>query len=213
MTLTEQLKRLADNSAQRHPGEAQVKMRNAIEELKNTTIIEQALKTGDSIPQIELLNATGTLVNVNDILAQGKKVVIAFYRGGWCPYCNLELRALQQFLPPIEEKGAELIAISPETPDNSLSTTEKNELSFQVLSDENNQVAKSLNLVYQIPEYLNELYKTFGIDLESSQENTERELPIAATYVVDTDGTITYHFLEEDYKLRADPQDILDALS
>lgn len=213
MSLTEQLKRLADNSAQRHPGEAQVLMKNAIDELKTTTIIEQAFKTGDSIPQIQLPNATGTLVHVNEVLSQGKKVVLAFYRGGWCPYCNLELRALQQFLPQIREKGAELIAIGPETPDNSLSTTEKNGLSFEVLSDENNEAAKALNLVYQIPEYLNDLYKTFGISLERSQENSERELPIAATYVIDTDGTITYHFLEEDYKLRADPEAILKALS
>ena len=213
MTLTEQLKKLADNSAQRHPGKAQELMKSAIDELKNTTIIEQAFKTGDTLPQIELPNATGTSVSINDILAQGKKVVLAFYRGGWCPYCNLELRALQQFLPQIQEKGAELIAISPESPDNSLSTTEKNELDFQVLSDENNKAAKSLNLVYQIPEYLDELYKTFGINLESSQGNEDRELPIAATYVIDTNGTITYHFLEEDYKLRADPQDILAALN
>jgi peroxiredoxin len=213
MSLTEQLKKLADNSAQRHPGEAQVLMKNAIDELKTTTILEQALKTGDSLPQIELPNATGSIVKVNEILAQGKKVVLAFYRGGWCPYCNLELRALQQYLPQIQAQGAELIAISPETPDNSLSTTEKNELTFEVLSDENNVAAKALNLVYQIPEYLNELYKTFGIDLEVSQDNAERELPIAATYVIDTNGKITYHFLEEDYKLRADPQDILEALS
>ena len=213
MSLTEQLKALADNSVKRHPGEAQVLMKNAIDELKTTTILEQALKTGDSIPQIELPNATGNLVNINDILSQGKKVVLAIYRGGWCPYCNLELRALQQYLPQIEAKGAELIVISPETPDNSLSTTEKNELSFQVLSDADNEAAKALNLVYQIPEYLNELYKTFGINLEASQENSERELPIAATYVINTNGEITYHFLEEDYKLRADPQDILEALS
>ena len=80
----------------------QVKMKNAIDELKNTTIIEQALKTGDALPQIELPNATGTLVNVNEILSQGKKLVIAFYRGGWCPYCNLELKALQNILPQLE---------------------------------------------------------------------------------------------------------------
>jgi peroxiredoxin len=213
MSLTEQLKRTAEKSADRLPAEAQATMKHAIDELKTTSIIEQALKTGNSIPQIELPNATGKTVNVNEILSQGKKVVIAFYRGGWCPYCNLELRALQQFLPQIQEKGAELIAISPETPDNSLSTTEKNELSFQVLSDEDNRLAKAFNLVYQIPVELNELYKTFGIDLEASQDNNERELPIAATYVVDTNGIISYHFLEEDYKLRADPQDILAALS
>lgn len=212
MTLTEQLKRLADNSSKRHPGEAQVLMKNAIDELKRTSILEQAIKTGDSIPEIQLTNATGKLINVQDILSKGKKLVIAFYRGGWCPYCNLELRALQQYLPQFEEKGAELIAISPETPDNSLSTTEKNQLSFEVLSDVNNQVARSMKLVYQIPEYLNDLYQSFGIQLDESQNNTDHELPIAATYVVDTNGKITYHYLEEDYKLRADPEEILNVL-
>lgn len=213
MTLTEQLKVLADNSVKRHPGEAQVLMKSAIDELKTTTIIENALKTGDIIPNIELPNATGSLVNIYDILISGQKVVLAFYRGGWCPYCNLELKALQQSLPEIEAKGAKLIAISPETPDNSLSTSEKNNLSFEVLSDANNEVAKSLNLVFQLPDYLQKLYKKFGINLDSNQGNTDQELPIAATYVINTDGKITYHFLEEDYKLRADPKDILKALS
>tara|TARA_R110001632_G_scaffold67875_3_gene159445 strand:+ start:4700 stop:5338 length:639 start_codon:yes stop_codon:yes gene_type:complete len=212
MTLTEQLKELADNSVKRHPGEAQVIMKNAIDELKNSTIIEGAFKTGDTIPKIELPNATGSVKNINDILSEGKKVIIAFYRGGWCPYCNIELRALQQVLPDIEAKGAKLIAISPETPDNSLSTSEKNGLDFEVLSDENNEIAKSMNLVFQLPQYLQDLYKKFGINLDSNQGNIDQELPIAATYVIDTDGIILYHFLEEDYKLRADPKDILAVL-
>ncbi len=98
-------------------------------------------------------------------------------------------------------------------PDNSLTTKEKNELTFEVLSDIDMITARSLNLVYQLPTELQALYKKFGINLNSNQGNENQELPIAATYVVEQDGTISYHFLEEDYKLRADPKDILKALS
>ena len=212
MTLTEQLKELADGSIKRHPGIAQEIMKDAIDKLIASEMIQKAYKTGDSIPDITLSNAFGELVNVNEILATHKKIVIAFYRGGWCPYCNLELKALQNIIPELEAKGAKLIAISPETPDNSLTTTEKNSLNFEVLSDTNNEVAKQMNLVFQLPEKLQNLYKKFGIDLDANQGNTKQELPIAATYVVENNGTISYHFLKEDYKLRADPSEILNAL-
>ena len=212
MTLTEQLKELADNSVKRHPGEAQDIMKKGIDELISSSILENALKTGDSIPNIKLSNATGNQVSIQDILKNGQKVILAFYRGGWCPYCNLELRVLQEYISRFEAKGATLIAISPETPDNSLTTQEKNKLTFEVLSDINNVVAKEFNLVFQLPDYLQNLYKKFGINLNDNQGNQNQELPIAATYVIDLDGRITYHFLEEDYKLRADPEEILKVL-
>ena len=156
-------------------------------------------------------NATGKTVNLSEVL-KDNRVVLTFYRGGWCPYCNLELKAFQNALPKIEAKGAKLIAISPETPDNSLSTAEKNELSFEVLSDTNNKTAKDLGLVFQLPETLQNLYKKFGIDLDINQNNTNQELPIAATYIIEQDGTISYDYLQEDYKLRADPSEVLTAL-
>ncbi|MFY0630635.1 MAG: AhpC/TSA family protein [Flavobacteriaceae bacterium] len=212
MTLTEQLKELADGSVKRHPGIAQDIMKEAIDELIASKMIQKAYKTGNILPEIVLQNAFGELVNVNDILSNGKKVVVTFYRGGWCPYCNLELKALQNIIPQLEAKGAKLIAISPESHDNSLTTVEKNALNFEVLSDTNNVVAKQMNLVFQLPEKLQVLYQKFGIDLDSNQGNTNQELPIAATYVVESNGTISYHFLKEDYKLRADPSAILDAL-
>lgn len=211
MTLTAQLKVLADGSLKRHPGPAQDTMKAAIDELSKTTIIEKALKTGDPIPKIQLSNAKGDFVDVQKLL-QKQKLVVSFYRGGWCPYCNLELKALQNALPEIEAKGAGLIAISPELPDNSLTTVEKNQLSFEVLSDVNNQVAEAFGLVFTLPETLQELYKKFKIDLDSNQGNTSQQLPIAATYVIGQDGIITYHFLQEDYKLRADPLEILAAI-
>jgi len=208
MNLTTQLKELADSGAKRHPGEAQIIMRNGIEELEKSNILSNAAKKGDVFPDFKLPNAKGEEVALSNILEKGK-AVITFYRGGWCPYCNLELKAFQNVLPEIKEKNATLIAITPETPDNTLSTQEKNELEFEVLSSENNGLARDLNLVFKLPDDLANLYNKFGIDLEQSQGNQENELPIAATYIVEQDGTIGYHFLAEDYKLRADPEEVL----
>lgn len=211
MKLTAQLKELADNGVKRHPGEAQDIMRNAITELENSNMLQQAAKKGDLFPNFKLPNAKGEEVALSSILEKGK-AVITFYRGGWCPYCNLELKAFQNVLPELKEKNTTLIAITPETPDNTLSTQEKNELQFEVLTSKNNELARELNLVFKLPENLVNLYGNFGINLEQSQGNQENELPIAATYVVEQDGTIGYHFLAEDYKLRADPQEILEQL-
>ncbi|WP_396596668.1 peroxiredoxin-like family protein [Dokdonia sp. R86516] len=211
MKLTESLKELADNSVKRHPGAAQDIMRKAIEDLKATNMLEHAVKTGDQFPDFELPNAQGETVSLSEQLQKGK-VVLTFYRGGWCPYCNLELKAFQEVLPQIKEKGATLIAITPETPDNSLSTKEKNQLDFEVLTSENNELARSLNLVFKLPEALVDLYGKFGIDLLENQGNDANELPIAATYIIEQSGKISYHFLAEDYKLRADPELVLAAL-
>jgi len=112
-TLTEQLKEFADNSAKRHPGAAQDIMKNAISVLEATNILENAIKTGDSFPDFTLPNAKGEYITLSNLLKEGK-VVLTFYRGGWCPYCNIALKALQNALPEIKEKGASLVAITPE---------------------------------------------------------------------------------------------------
>jgi len=186
-------------------------MNKGIESLIQSGTVLKALKKGDYIPKINLPNALGKSINVQELLKEGK-VILSFYRGGWCPYCNLELKALQQSLPDFEKYGATLIAISPEQADNSLSTKEKNELSFEVLSDNNNQIAKQFSLAFGLDQDLIEVYKGFGIDLEKSNGNSNWELPISATYVIDQTGKIIYDFIKEDYKERADPQDIIAVL-
>jgi peroxiredoxin len=211
MTLTQQLKELANNSEKRHPCEPQNIMHAAITELENTNILAKVTKTGDTFPGFSLPNAKGEITSLNTFLKKGK-VVLTFYRGGWCPYCNLALKALQDALPQIQEKGATLIAITPETPDNSLNAKEKNELNFEILTSENNELARSLGLLYKLPESLTSLYNSFGINLLKSQGNNENELPIAATYIIDTNKKITYDYIVEDYKLRAYPLAIIAAL-
>lgn len=182
-----------------------------IQELRNMNFAKQGLQVGDSIPMFSLANAKGEILNVQDVL-KNQFAVISFYRGGWCPYCNLELRALQQFLPDFEELGAKLITISPEKPDNSMSTIEKNELKFEVLTDTDNNLAREFGIVYEFPEYLEETYNGFGLDLKKNHDSKKVELPLPATYVVDQTGTIRYAFADEDYTMRANPEDILEAL-
>ena len=211
MSLTQLLKDYADASAAKLPEEAKVIMQNAIEDVETSKITAKALKTGDIFPSFNLPNAKGEVIKSLSLLDNGP-LVIAFYRGGWCPYCNIELKALQNALPQIKEKGAQLVAISPESPDNSLTTQEKNELSFEVLTDKDNNFARDLSLVYKLPESLIALYNKFGLSLEASQGNANFELPIAATYVIDTNGKIIYDFVQVDYKLRADTSAILEAL-
>ena len=211
MELTQALKKYADESVQRHPGVAQDIMHKAVADLKKTAILDKAYKAGDSLPDISLPNAKGEKVRLYDLL-KSQRAVLTFYRGGWCPYCNLELKAFQKALPAFSAKSVQLIAISPELPDHTATTSEKNEISFHVLSDVNNDLAKKMNLLYELPKELVDLYLKFGINLETSQGNTANSLPLAATYIIEQDGKISYAFLEEDYKLRADPEEVLREL-
>lgn len=211
MSLTQDLANLLDNNRAKLPTDVAATMAQATEDLASSGIVDRSLKAGDTLPAIALPNATGQTVNVQALLAQGP-VVIAFYRGGWCPYCNLELRALQQALPEIKALGATLVTISPETPDNSLSTAEKNELDFEVLSDQGNQIARQLGLVFTLPENLRPIYDGFGIDLPAYNGDQSFELPVPATYVVNADGTIVHAFVNADYTQREDPDVIVDVL-
>ncbi|GAB4334286.1 MAG: peroxiredoxin-like family protein [Leptolyngbyaceae cyanobacterium] len=212
MSLTDDL---ADLAAQTHsmiPEDIKAVMEQAGVDLLNSGIVDRSLQTGDTIPAFVLPNAIGKPIAIQDLLKLGS-VVISFYRGDWCPYCNLELRALQQALPQFQTYGATLVAISPQTPDNSLSTVEKDELSFEVLSDVGNQVAHKFGLVYTVPEALRPIYQQFGIDLPRANGDETFALPIPATYVVRPDGTIADAFVNSDYTQRQDPEKIISILS
>lgn len=187
-------------------------MQASTDALKQSNLVEKAIKTGGILPEFELPNVANQKVSLSSLLRRGS-LIISFYRGGWCPYCNLELKALQEILPQAKELGAQLIAISPETPDNSLSTSEKNELNFEVLSDLGNMYAKELGLVFEMPEDLRKLYlDDFSIDVTKYNGNNDFELPMPATYVVNSEGKIIHHFIPADYLERLDPQKIVEAL-
>ncbi|WP_394219388.1 peroxiredoxin-like family protein [Halobacillus trueperi] len=192
------------------PDEIQEKMKKAIDELE-TSNEGEGLSTGEKAPNFNLPDAKGKTVELYEQLKSGP-VVLTFYRGGWCPYCNMELRAYQQILGEIHGEGAELIAISPQTPDQSLTTQEKNELNYHVLSDVGNEVANQYNLVYQLPDYLVDVYKDKGLHVDKHNGDETWTLPVSATYIIDTDGTIMYDYTKADYKDRAEPSDVLGEL-
>jgi peroxiredoxin len=182
-----------------------------VEELRAAFPLDKALSVGDLAPEFMLPSASGGSVSLSALLRQGP-VVVTFYRGGWCPYCNLQLRAYQRALPEIKELGARLVAISPEMPDASLSTAEANALSFDVLSDVGNKVARSFGLVYTLPEELRAAMRSNNRALPSINGDESWELPLAATYVVAPDRRIALAFVEIDYRERLEPDDIVASL-
>jgi peroxiredoxin len=160
-----------------------------------------------------LNNAKGETVDVAALLKKGP-VIVTFYRGGWCPYCNIELKAFQDVLPRINAAGASLVAISPEKPDDSLSTAEKNALTFEVLSDVGHRAGRAFGLVYEFSDELRGVYQGFGLDIPAKNGTPgEWALPVSATYVIDTNGTIIYAYTDADYRDRADPEDVLKVLA
>jgi peroxiredoxin len=180
-------------------------------ELAASGIARRALKAGDRAPDFRLPDARGGYVRSRDMLTTGA-VVLSFYRGGWCPYCNLELRALQKALPEITLLGAKLVAVSPQTPDESLSTAEKSELTFPVLSDLGSATAKSFGIAYDLAEELRPIYARLGHALPEKNGDESWLLPIPVTYVIDRDGTIALGFVDVDYRNRLEPAEVLAAL-
>jgi peroxiredoxin len=139
--------------------------------------------------------------------------VLSFYRGQWCPYCDLQLRAYQEVLPRIKALGANLVAISPQTPDETLSTAQKRNLEFRVLSDAGNKIARAYGLVWKVPAGLDAMQKGFGVDLTKSNGDTSNELPVPATFVLGADdGRIAFAYVNADWRERLEPAELIRAL-
>jgi peroxiredoxin len=171
----------------------------------------KAPRVGDLAPPFSLPDVRGKKVSLDALLREGP-VVVSFYRGQWCPYCDLQLRAYQEVLPRLRALGANLVAISPQTPDESLSTAEKRDLAFPVLSDAGNRTARSYGLVWKVPAGLEAIQKGFGVDLARSNGDETNELPVPGTFVVGSDGRVAFSYLNADWRLRLEPAEILSVL-
>ena len=212
MSLKEQLAEYRAGWYQRVPAERQAIIQRHVDQLRSGAIARTMLKVGDHAPAIVLENAKGATVDIGTLLEKGP-VIVTFYRGGWCPYCNLELKAYQEILPQIVAAGASLVAISPEKPDDTVSTAEKNALTFEVLSDVGQKVGRAFGLVYEFTEELKHAYHGFNLDIPARNDTpNEWALPVSATYVIDSDGSIVYAYTDVDYRDRADPRDVLAVL-
>ncbi|YCM43274.1 peroxiredoxin-like family protein [Verrucomicrobiaceae bacterium 227] len=170
--------------------------------------VEGARKVGDVAPEFTLKDALGKEVSLSEELKNGP-VVLTWYRGGWCPYCNIAMAALQEELPAIKKAGATLFALTPELPDKALTTAEKNKLEFKVLTDLNHKVATDYGLMFTL---IPEVAKHFKLKEYNGDTAGADRLPLAATYIIGKDGKIAWSFLHHDYHMRAEPKEIVKFL-
>ena len=186
-------------------------MHHATAELIASGTAARVLKAGDKAPSFTLNDPDGKPVRSANLLARGP-LVVSFYRGVWCPYCNMELQALQAALPAFQALGASLVAISPQTAANSRKSVRQNELGFPIVSDPHNDVAAAFGLRFALPEYLIELYKSLKNDLPAFNGEGSWTLPMPGRFVIAQDGTVLYAEVNPDYTKRPEPEDMLPAL-
>ncbi|WP_278381233.1 peroxiredoxin-like family protein [Chryseobacterium arthrosphaerae] len=210
-TLAKQIEQLNQELSSQLPQEVINAFGKSVDDLKTKNIEDRCIQPGEKMPEFILPNATGKMIDSNDILKKGK-MILAFYRGSWCPYCNLELKFLQDNLSRIKDKNAVLIAVSPQTPDHSLSMAEKNKLGFEVLSDQNNDFAKKLGIVFQLQDFVLPYYRNLGINLFEFNNNDENLLPVPAVFVVDQDRRVIFKYLDVNYMNRVDVEELIQAL-
>jgi peroxiredoxin len=211
MSLQEQLDAYRAQFESKAPAEALAVIHKATSDLVATGQADRALGVGSKAPRFELSGSSGAIVRASELLVAGP-VVISFYRGIWCPYCNLDLKALQATLPDISGTGASLVAISPQSVANGRKTVEDLGLSFPILSDPNNAIADLFGIRYRLPDELTSLYKNFGVNLPVINGDASWSLPMPARFVIDRGGIIRYAEVSGDYTKRPDPNVLLPIL-
>ncbi|MBB4066341.1 peroxiredoxin-like family protein [Gellertiella hungarica] len=216
MTLQDQLdafrERFESGELPRKPTQAQLDtMRRATADLIESGLADRALKAGEVAPDFKLEGADGNAVSSQELLANGP-LIVSFYRGVWCPYCNIDLKALEATRPEFESRGAQLVAISPQTPSNSRKSRRDNGLNFPILSDKGSKVAAAFGVRFALPSDLVNLYKTFGNDLPTINDDPSWVLPMPARYVIGGDRVVAYAEVNPDYTRRPDPSILLPVL-
>lgn len=193
--------------------------RDTVEELVQITnqmaqesLAQTTIREGTPIPPFELATTTGELIKSQDLLLNGP-LVISFYRGGWCPFCSLELKFLQRIYSDVKALGADIVAISPQLQEYSKKTADDNGLEFYVLSDIDNVVSKRFGLIFSLIKNIANIYRiNFDLDLKGINGNEDFEFPVPATYVVRPNGHVHYAFIDVDYMKRLDPDILLTKL-
>jgi peroxiredoxin len=212
MSLNDQLNALTAKLRAMVPAERLAVVDLAAEELVQSGLASRALKAGDHAPAFELPDGEGMLWRSEDLL-RGGPLVIVFYRGRWCAYCNAQLSALQEVHSQIAEAGASLVAISPQTQKHSYMTRDMHKLRFPVLSDQGNQVARKFGLVYRLSPEMQTMYESIMTKLPGYNGDQSWELPLTATYIVQHGGRISWSRIDADWRHRPEPEEILKVLS
>jgi peroxiredoxin len=194
------------------PAETQAIHAQVVAELKQRQLAASILPVGAKAPNFELPDHNGKIVSSNDLLAKSR-FVICFIRGRWCPFCVGQMEAMNLVLPQIEQAGAALVAISPQTVKQSFFMHDQHKLRFPLLSDAGNKVARQFGLTYRVPAAQEAVYRRAFVNLPFTNGDESWELPIPATYIVDHDETILYASANEDYTERPEPTEIVSVLS
>jgi peroxiredoxin len=212
MSLNAQLDSLTAKLRAMVPAERLAVVDRFAEDLVKSGLADRALKAGDHAPSFELPDGNGMLRRSEDLLRSGP-LVIVFYRGRWCAYCNAQLSALQEIHSQVAATGASLVAISPQTPKHSYMTRDMHKLRFPVLSDAGNQVARKFGLVYPLSPELQTMYESIMTKLPGYNGDQSWELPLAATYIVQPDGKISWSRIDADWRRRPEPEELLRVLN
>jgi len=213
VTIHEQSEKMKAAAAERLPADVLEVFDRSIQNLLDEGIPSDAVSVGDKLASFTLSDATGSPTTLDQLVQEGPTVIV-FYRGGWCPYCNLALRTYQrELLPELARFGARLVAISPQTPDQSLSTVEKAELEFTVLSDPGSRIAKRVGIVFQQADDVLEVQRELGLDLAAVNAEGSTELPRPTVLIVDQDRVVRFVDVQPDYTARTEVAVILTALT
>ena len=186
------------------PDAAKAPINAAREDFARTYDTSKAIQPGQKLPEFRMQNAVGKEVSSSELLSRGP-VLLTFYRGEWCPYCNLAVAALQKHVEDFKARGVTLVAISPELPNHSLTMTEKNNLKFDVLTDEGNKFAAKLGILFQQPDSLRAVFEIFGRDMKEWNGDDSLIVPVPATILVDQEGVVRNTFIDPDYTKRCEP--------
>jgi peroxiredoxin len=179
-----------------------------VAELKEKHLAENGLRLGAQAPAFNLTDHNGKAVSSAELLAKGR-LVVCFIRGRWCPFCVAQMEAMNLVAPAIEQAGATLAAISPQTVQQSFFMRDQHKLRFPLLSDAGNKVARQFGLTYRIPDEQKAIYQRAFVNLPFVNGDDSWELPIPATYVIDRDGTVLFASAHEDYTERVEPEEIV----
>ncbi len=212
MNLKQELSDFAEQMSKQAPPEVLQTMGGEIEKLAQSGIVENAKSVGDNAPNFTLENSEGKNVSLGNLLERGS-VVVSFNRGNWCPFCNLEFKALQESVSEIKDAGANLVVVSPQLPILSRELKQKNGFKYDILYDKGNEVAKQFGIAFALPEPLRPIHEAFGMDIPAHNGDNTFELPLAATYVINKSGEITYAYVNANWMERAEPEEFIGSLN
>ena len=209
MSLEEELDRLRARSLADEKSEAAC--RELVARLGRAETADRALKIGDTMPAFVLPNSEGSMVSSHDLLDRGP-LVVTFFRGNWCPYCLIALKAMEAALPDIEALGGQLAALTPDTGHHLAETKRNHHLSYEILSDVDGAVGLMCGVLFRMPAAYREVLADLGVNLAERHGNEAWFIPIPATFVVDRQGIVRYAFVDVDFTHRADPAEIIEVL-